>query len=157
MAVEIERKFLVKDMSWQAGVVGRVLLQGYICTQAHTTVRARVSSDQAWLTIKGPTKGCSRAEFEFEIPVAQASSLLEELAQDRLVRKTRYRINQGAHVWEVDVFAGKNAPLILAEIELGSESEAFEIPSWAGLEVSDDPRYYNSYLAEHPYSAWMHD
>ena len=157
MAIEIERKFLVKDMSWQTGVGGRVLLQGYICSEGHTVVRARVSSEQAWLTIKGPTTGCSRAEFEFEIPVTEASSLLKELAKDRMVRKTRYRINHGAHVWEVDVFAGKNAPLLLAEIELGSESEAFEKPPWVGLEVSDDPRYYNSYLAEHPYSTWMHD
>lgn len=154
MGVEIERKFLVKSESWRGEGEGRAMIQGYVCIEDQKTVRARIRGNQAWVTIKGPTKGCSRAEFEFEIPVQEAKALLDELAGDRLVRKTRYRIPRGQHVWELDVFEDRNAPLVLAEIELSAEDEAFEKPDWLGPEVTDDGRYVNAYLAEHPYSTW---
>ena len=154
MAVEIERKFLVLDHSFKEGVTGKAMMQGYVCSEDHKTVRARISDKSAWLTIKGPTAGFSRSEFEFEIPVDEANALLDSLAPERRVQKTRYCVEHQGHTWEVDVFAGPNAPLILAEIELNSESETFEKPVWLGQEVTEDSRYYNSYLAEHPYSSW---
>jgi len=154
MGIEIERKFLVKDDTWRDGVEGRAMMQGYVCVEGHTTVRTRISGSTAWLTIKGATQGSTRPEFEFEIPVHDAQEMLRQFAGERVIEKTRYRIPIGAHVWEVDVFAGQNAPLIVAEIELGSEDEAFDKPAWLGQEVTTDNRYFNAYLSEHPYSTW---
>ena len=154
MPVEIERKFLVNDKLFLQSQTGQRLVQGYICTQDNKTVRARSTGEKAWLTIKGPTSGFSRSEFEFEIPVEDADGLLHAFAGERKLSKTRYRIHHEGHVWEVDVFEGPNAPLILAEIELESEDENFTRPSWLGAEVTSDYRYYNAYLAEHPYSSW---
>ncbi|MGF1458692.1 MAG: CYTH domain-containing protein [Leptolyngbyaceae cyanobacterium] len=154
MAQEIERKFLVKDASWRQGAQGVLYRQGYIPTQTHATVRVRVVGDRGYLTIKGPTTGISRQEFEYDIPLADAETLLSSLCEPPLIEKWRYRINVGRHIWEVDEFLGDNAGLILAEVELTAEAEAFDCPPWVGTEVSQDHRYHNSSLAKYPYRKW---
>lgn len=155
MGVEIERKFLVARDTWWAGVEGETrILQGYLAEGGRATVRARIRGDAAYLTLKGPTSGISRLEFEYPIPVADAEILLRELAVSPLIEKVRYRVRAGRHVWDLDVFAGANAGLVLAEVELEAEDADFERPDWAGEEVSDDPRYFNVNLARHPYGHW---
>lgn len=128
--------------------------QGYLIGSPSASVRVRVSGDQAWLNIKSGTVGVTRAEFDYEIPRADANRILDDLCPGVIIEKTRYRLEHGDHVWEVDVFDGENAGLIVAEIELASESEDFSKPEWAGEEVSHDPRYYNSVLSERPYRSW---
>ncbi len=154
MGIEIERKFLTASDAWRAGAQGRRYRQGYLAADPGCTVRVRVVDDEAWLTIKGPTQGLSRSEFEYPIPVADAVDLLASLCQQPVIDKTRYRIVHGHHVWEIDEFHGANAGLVIAEIELASESEAFARPAWLGAEVSADPRYFNSNLARSPYRDW---
>ncbi len=155
MGVEIERKFLVARETWRASVEGETrILQGYLAEGQRSTVRARIRGDAAYLTIKGATSGISRLEFEYPIPVADAEILLRELAVSPLIEKVRYRVRCGHHVWDLDVFSGANAGLVLAEIELDAENAAFERPDWVGEEVSVDPRYFNVNLARHPYSRW---
>jgi CYTH domain-containing protein len=153
MAEEIERKFLVRDESWQDGSPGVRIAQGYLCADRHRTVRVRIAGETGFLTIKGPTEGIRRAEFEYEIPAEEAWSLLA-LCLPGVIDKTRYRIHYGAHVWEVDVFHGDNAGLVVAEVELADESISPELPNWLGAEVSSDPRYFNSQLAVMPYKRW---
>ncbi len=153
MGIEIERKFLVKDDSWKtAAGKGQVCRQGYLCSGQGRTVRVRMIGENAFLTIKGPTRGISRTEFEYAIPVADAEAMLS-LCGD-LVEKTRYLVPHAGMQWELDVFAGSNAGLVMAEIELDAEDRAVELPAWAGEEVSGDLRYYNSCLAQHPFSRW---
>jgi len=154
MAQEIERKFLVTDFSWRDQAIGRLYRQGYIPTENRTTVRVRVVGDRGYLTIKGITTGIARSEFEYAIPVADANQMLTELCRPPLIEKRRYQITVGNHLWEVDEFLGDNAGLVLAEVELQHETEAFARPSWVGADVSHDPRYYNSNLAQHPYRLW---
>jgi adenylate cyclase len=154
MALEIERKFLVTNAAWQHLGVGVMYRQGYLPTQDKTTVRVRVAGDRGFFTIKGPTRGISRTEYEYEIPLADAEAMLTELCQPPLIEKRRYKIAIGKHIWEVDEFLGENQGLVLAEIELASEAETFIKPNWIGLEVSHDARYRNAYLAKHPYSTW---
>ena len=154
MGKEIERKFLVKGDTWRALAKGRHYRQGYLNSAKERTVRVRTIDERAFLTVKGPNSGITRAEFEYEIPLEDARAMLEALAEKPLIEKTRYKIAMGGHVWEVDEFEGENAGLIVAEIELGSENEAFEKPEWIGEEVSGDPRYYNSSLIAHPYRTW---
>lgn len=156
MGVEIERKFLVKNDSWRSHVESEAhLIQGYLADDTETTIRVRVMGDDAaYLTIKGPTTGVRRSEYEYRIPVADARAMLEELAVYPIIDKTRYRVRCGDRLWELDLFAGENAGLVIAELELGSEHETFELPEWAGEEVSSDPRYYNASLARNPYQKW---
>lgn len=157
MGVEIERKFLVKDDSWRSAVESEAhLMQGYLADGAGTTatVRVRVTGGAAYLTIKGTTPGIRRSEYEYPIPVADARTMLRELTMYSIIDKTRYRVRSGKHLWELDLFAGENAGLVLAELELGSEQEAFELPAWTGEEVSEDTRYYNANLARNPYKHW---
>lgn len=155
MATEIERKFLVVGDAWRAGVESQArLVQGYLVADGRITVRVRIAGDAAVLTIKGRSTGISRAEYEYAIPPADAEALLADLAVAPLIDKTRYRVRHGAQVWDLDVFAGDNAGLVLAEIELAREDEPFEVPDWAGAEVSDDRRYYNASLARHPFTRW---
>lgn len=118
------------------------------------TVRVRIRGDRGYLTIKGTSRGISRSEYEYEIPADEADAMLEELAQGPVVEKTRHLVDVDGHTWEIDVFAGANAPLVMAEIELGAADEEFAVPAWAGQDVSDDPRYYNVNLARTPYSNW---
>lgn len=154
MGIEIERKFLVKDDSWrlEAGA-GTLLKQGYLAEDAEATVRIRTDGSQAWLTIKGRAEGLSRAEFEYEVPVEDASALLA-MCGSRLVEKRRFRIAHGGHIWEVDEFHGLNAGLIVAEVELASASEPVELPPWTGAEVSGDQRFQNADLSLNPFSCW---
>ncbi|MEA5568651.1 CYTH domain-containing protein [Anabaena sp. UHCC 0399] len=153
MAKEIERKFLVKDDSWRQLAKGSLYRQGYISSQG-ATVRIRIVGNQGYLTIKGMTINYSRSEFEYPIPLADAQEMLDTLCVRPLIEKTRYKINLGSLVWEVDDFAGANQGLILAEVELTDEAQQIELPDWIGEEVSGDPKYYNSYLVKHPFCEW---
>ncbi|MCC5865031.1 MAG: CYTH domain-containing protein [Wenzhouxiangella sp.] len=154
MGTEIERKFRVTGHQYRDLAVGTRYRQAYLSTDKERVVRVRVVDDQAWLTIKGKTRGVSRAEFEYEIPVTDAVDMLENLCQQPIIDKTRYRLPLAEHVWEIDEFHGVNNGLIVAEIELSSEDESFEKPDWLGEEVSGDPRYFNANLIAHPYRDW---
>lgn len=155
MGTEIERKFLIGDDSWQAAAdAGKVIRQGYLTTDPDRTVRVRRKGERGFLTIKGRSTGASRAEFEWEIPVDEADAMLDTLAMRPLIEKTRYTIQHAGHEWELDVFVGDNAGLVLAEVELESEDEAVTIPSWAATEVTDDTRYYNAALVKAPFTTW---
>lgn len=155
MAVEIERKFLIKNQQWRllAGA-GCLIRQGYLSDHPERTVRVRVSGEQAWLTIKGKTQGIARLELEYTIPVSDAMQLLDQLCLKPLIEKYRYQITQGDLVWEIDEFLGENSGLLVAEIELSSVEQSFDRPDWLGDEVSDDPRYFNSALIQQPFSNW---
>lgn len=155
MATEIERKFLVRGESWRGLAPGVEYCQGYIPTRDHRTVRARIAGTTGYLTLKGPMQGISRSEFEYEIPVAEARQILDELCDRPLIEKVRYKIPVENHIWELDEFSGDNTGLILAEVELELEKEEFELPDWAGEEVTGDRRYYNSYLVQHPFTSWL--
>ena len=155
MATEIERKFLVTDDSWRTAVAKQSFYrQGYLASSDGASVRVRVADGKAYLNIKSMTLGISRHEFEYMIPLADAEEMLDELCLGPKIEKTRYFVEHLGHAWEVDVFEGDNAGLIVAEIELDSEDEAFEKPSWAGDEVSEEERYYNVCLVKHPYKDW---
>ena len=152
MATEIERKFLVMGDYWR-NAPGVLIWQGYLNRDKHRTVRVRVAADQAFLTIKGATQGATRAEFEYPIPGTDATAL-RALCDGPIIEKMRRRIDYAGFTWEVDEFFGDNAGLVVAEIELSSETEAFAKPPWVGQEVTEDARYFNSKLATHPYSEW---
>lgn len=155
MATEIERKFLVRDDSWRAEAdAGIVMRQGYLIGAEKASVRVRVSGEHAYLNIKSATLGVQRQEYEYEIPLSDAEEILDTLCQRPLIEKTRYHVRHGGHTWEIDVFEGDNAGLVVAEIELGAEDEPFERPPWLGEEVSHDKRYYNVCLVKHPYKEW---
>lgn len=150
MAIEIERKFLVDRAGWRPEGVGVRYRQGYLCPGTGITVRIRVAGDQAYITVKGPSRGYARAEYEYAIPVPDAEEMLTELCQQPLIEKTRYQVDYDGHRWEVDVFEAANQGLILAEIELPSEDTQFSLPPWIDREVSGDPRFFNSALARTP-------
>jgi len=160
MPREIERKFLVRHEGWRRDVVRSIpMVQGYLtrmgypgCTRS--SVRVRVAGEQAWLNIKRAELGVSRLEYQYPIPVPEAREMLEKLSMGPLIEKIRHEVPVGSHLWEVDVFEGANAGLVVAEIELRHENEDFVRPDWLGEEVSHDPRYYNTSLMEHPYSQW---
>jgi adenylate cyclase len=155
MATEIERKFLVNGDSWRDAVLSQErIMQGYLANNQNATVRVRVKGEQAFLTIKGAARGISRSEYEYPIPVSDAEAMLAELAVSPPIDKVRYRVRHGDQVWDLDVFAGDNAGLVMAELELEHEDQPFDLPDWAGTEVSGDPRYYNVNLARHPYKHW---
>ncbi|MCW8904276.1 CYTH domain-containing protein [Sedimenticola sp.] len=155
MALEIERKYLVINDKWKENILSEsVLKQGYIANQPNATVRIRIASEVAYLNIKSATTGITRAEFEYQIPLPDAEQILEQVAEHPFIDKTRYKVQWGSHVWDLDLFAGENQGLIMAEVELNSEDESFELPPWAGKEVSGDPRYYNASLVKHPYTRW---
>ena len=154
MGTEIERKYLLKGTDWKEGAVGTFIRQGYISTTPEHTVRVRTIGEEGFLTIKGPTQGVSRFEFEYSIPIADARTLLDELCPHPLIEKIRYRIEDGDLVWEVDEFRGDNEGLVVAEVELSHEDQEISLPEWIGEEVSGDPRYFNSNLSIHPYNDW---
>ena len=154
MAVEIERKFLLRGDGWRGLAPGKHYRQGYLSTVAARTVRVRVIEDRGYLTIKGATVSATRAEYEYVIPVEDAHAMLDNLCERPLIEKTRYRIEYQGMVWDVDEFAGENAGLLLAEVELNSEHQDIALPDWVGEEVTGDPRYYNSNLIANPYSKW---
>jgi adenylate cyclase len=154
MAKEIERKFLVKADTWRNLAQGSVYRQGYISTQKAATVRVRIADNQGYLTIKGPSIGYSRSEFEYVIPIADAQEMLDTLCDRPFIEKIRYKIAWGGLIWEVDEFEGANKGLILAEVELTDAQQQIELPDWIGKEVSADPKYFNSNLVKYPFSQW---
>jgi CYTH domain-containing protein len=155
VAVEIERKFLVDTTRWHADPAQGVRYrQGYLCSAPDVVVRVRAAGEAAFLTVKGATEGISRLEFEYPIPMEDAGAMLLRLCNGRVIEKTRYRVPFAGRIWEVDVFEGDNAGLVLAEVELPSADAVVEPPPWAGVEVSDDPRYYNSNLSRNPFTRW---
>lgn len=152
MATEIERKFLVNGVPWGSDT-GVRFSQGYLNRDKERTVRVRIAGDKAFLTVKAVTRGATRAEFEYGIPLPDAEQLLK-LSDGPIIQKNRYVLVHDGHTWEVDEFLGDNAGLVLAEIELTSEEQSFGRPPWLGTEVTQDLRYYNSSLAGHPYLEW---
>jgi adenylate cyclase len=154
MAIEIERKFLVKGDDWRSLAEGVLYRQGYIMSERGRTVRVRVVTNQGYLTIKGSTVGFARAEFEYPIPVDDAMTMLDTLCDRPLIEKKRYRVPYSNEIWEVDEFMGENQGLIIAEVELRHPTQEIALPAWVGAEVSDDPRYFNSYLTKHPFQSW---
>ena len=162
MATEIERKFLVKPEEWQQFrqnsdptlLSSTLYRQGYIFSSVNKTVRIRIAGDRGFITIKGPTVGYSRSEFEYSIPLADAEVMLNQLCELPLIEKTRHKVAWDNLIWEVDEFAGDNQGLMVAEVELSDTNQAITLPDWAGEEVSDDPRYFNASLAKHPFTRW---
>lgn len=156
MGVEIERKFLVRDLAVVDGITGTPIRQGYLSVEPERTVRVRISGSSGFLTVKGIASedGQNRAEFEYEIPVRDAEEMLDGLAVRPLIEKTRYRVPVEGFMWEVDVFAGANEGLVVAEVELPSEATVVALPEWIGEEVTGDARYYNANLVERSYAAW---
>jgi CYTH domain-containing protein len=161
MAVEIERKFLLKDDSWRfdengAPRQGLALVQGYIVIAPNCSIRLRKSGTKAVLSVKGGRSGpgLARSEYQYEIPLADCEAMLGEFASRPLIEKTRYKIGYAHMLWEVDEFKGANAGLVMAEVELAHENQKIILPPWVGTEVTADSRYYNAYLARHPFSQW---
>jgi Uncharacterized protein conserved in bacteria len=151
MAIEIERKFLVTGDGWRAEVTGSAALrQGYLSTSAKATVRIRIFDDErAVLTLKGPTSGISRAEFEYDVPMADGLAMLD-MARPNVVEKRRHMVPHAGLTWEVDVFEGAHAGLVMAEVELDRADQRIDLPEWVGREVSHDDRYANASLSRTP-------
>lgn len=158
MAIEIERKFLVSGDFTNAVERSDRIVQGYLCAAPDKTIRIRIRGDKAFLTIKGASDkaGVSRSEFEYEIPVTDAEALLP-LCESGVIDKVRHIVLFKGHTWEIDVFYGCNEGLVLAEIELTSEEESFELPDWISEEVTGKKRYYNAMLSQYPYCDWLSD
>lgn len=154
MSREIERKYLVVGEAWRSPGTAIRLRQGYLSTVKERTVRVRVAGDAGHLTVKGITRGATRTEFEYEIPVADADLMLDELCEPPLIEKTRHLVVHGDLTWEIDEFGGVNTGLVIAEVELEDEAQSIDLPGWVGDEVTADPRYFNSNLIAHPYSRW---
>lgn len=154
--IEIERKFLVNSNAFKTeAFTQNRIAQGYLSSVPGRTVRVRIKGNKGYLTIKGASNesGLSRFEWEKEIPVDEAIELLK-LCEKGIIDKTRFEVKIGNHIFEIDEFYGENEGLIMAEIELNSETETFEKPSWLGIEVTNDKRYYNSYLSQNPFMKW---
>ena len=154
MGKEIEKKFLIKNENFKKLTTGVLCIQGFLSTTKERVVRVRVMGEKAYLTIKGISKGATRTEFEYEIPVSDAQLMLDELCKKPIIKKYRYKIPIGELMWEVDVFLEKNEGLIVAEVELPYENKIIEFPDWIGKEVTGDQKYYNSNLIKNPYSTW---
>jgi adenylate cyclase len=154
MAQEIERKFLLAGDGWRNLAEGVEYRQGYLCAAKERSVRVRIAGERGYLTVKGATVGASRSEYEYEIPLADARSMLDDLCPQPQIEKKRYAIAYQGFVWEVDEFFGLNQGLIVAEIELEHEQQSFPRPDWIGAEVTGDARYYNAALCDCPYSSW---
>lgn len=152
---EIERKFLVKGEYKSLAFSQSRIVQGYICSASGRTVRVRIRDDKGYLTIKGASNasGTTRYEWEKELPLCEAEELMK-LCEPGVIDKTRYLVQSGQHVFEVDEFYGENKGLVIAEVELAAEDEAFVKPAFIGEEVTGDTRYYNSQLMKKPYTTW---
>lgn len=155
MAIEIEHKYLVNKAEWNSIVADRYveIRQGYLQTDPNKTIRVRTKGNQGFITIKGKSIGATRLEFEYEIPVADADELLDKFCSN-LIEKLRYYIVHDHKTWEVDVFAGLNEGLIVAEVELDSEDQTYTLPIWVAENVTDNHSYANSNLAINPFSQW---
>jgi adenylate cyclase len=154
MAIEIERKFLVKGDEWKSMAMGVLYRQGYLPTQSGVTVRVRLIGDRAYLTIKSASLGHSRLEYEYPIPLEDAREMLDKLCDRPLIEKIRYKILHEDLIWEVDEFLGENQGLVIAEVELDDENRTIQLPNWIDREVSD-PKYFNANLVKYPYSQWQ--
>ncbi len=155
--IEIERKFLTNSDAFKAAAfVQNRVVQGYLSSIPERTVRVRIKGNKGFLTIKGAANesGLSRFEWEKEIPVGEAEKLLL-ICEKGIIEKIRFEVKVGNHIFEIDEFYGENKGLIIAEVELDSETETFEKPEWIGEEVTNDKRYYNAYLSSHPYTKWL--
>ncbi|MEQ1620879.1 MAG: CYTH domain-containing protein [Methylococcales bacterium] len=155
MAIEIEHKFLLANDDWRKHIDKSVsYCQGYLSSQPTSSIRVRISDNQAWLNIKSATIGSQRHEYEYPIPITDAQEILRNLCRKPLIEKVRHFVTHDGNLWEIDEFTGDNQGLIVAEIELSENGQSFAKPNWLGLEVTDDLRYYNNNLAIHPYSEW---
>ncbi len=155
MAIEIERKFLLRDEGWRLKAdAGIVMRQGYLSNNSKSSIRVRISGREANLNIKSSTPGTVRSEYEYVISLSDAEELLENLCHESIIEKTRYHVEFSGFIWEIDLFSGANSGLVVAEIELAEIDQDFSRPSWLGIEVSDEIRYYNSHLAGYPYCEW---
>lgn len=155
MAVEIEKKFLLKNNNWRKLVAQSVRYkQGYFSTNKKSSIRIRVTDNSASLNIKSATLGITRNEYDYPIPLDEAEEMLEQLCNRPLLEKTRHFLMHDGNKWEIDEFLGDNQGLIVAELELEHPEQTFSKPDWLGEEVSDDPRYYNVCLVTHPYKDW---
>tara|TARA_B100001250_G_scaffold381162_1_gene373239 strand:- start:106 stop:570 length:465 start_codon:yes stop_codon:yes gene_type:complete len=154
MAIEIERKFLIKQKPFQMAKRSVKIRQGYILNEKAQVIRVREKGEEYFLTIKGNNVGISRLEYDFPITKEDAEELILHFCKTALISKTRHYVIHNGHTWEVDEFHGSNEGLIVAEIELEAEDESFDIPDWVGEEVTKDPKYYNMNLAMHPYTSW---
>jgi len=155
MGIEIERKFLVLNNEWKNHIHrSQHYRQGYLKQDGLCSVRVRIAGKHAHINIKSAKSSISRAEYEYEIPLQDATEMLDDLRVGAVIEKTRHLVTHCDHIWEIDVFEGDNTGLIVAEIELGEENEVFELPEWLGNEVSEDPRYLNACLVTEPYCDW---
>ncbi len=155
MAIEIERKFLLAGAQWRDQIERSVeMRQGYFCNTDRVSLRVRIEGDRAGIGIKSMTHAIRRTEFEYPVPLEEARLMLEQMCQPPIIHKTRHFLHYQGHLWEIDEFHGDNEGLVVAEIELADEAEAFARPQWLGEEVSDDPRYLNFRLATHPFKDW---
>ncbi len=154
MKVEIERKFLVKNQDWKRLIVEKhSIQQGYLNTDKSCNVRVRIMNNLAFITIKGKRINTARPEFEYEIPLNDAESILK-LSKNSIIKKTRYTVNHKGQIWEIDQFEGDNQGLVIAEIELKQKDEAISLPNWIGTEISNDDRFYNLSLSVNPFKNW---
>jgi adenylate cyclase len=154
MAKEIERRFLVEPRKWSDLGDGLAIRQGYLTVSKICSVRVRTYGDHGYVTMKGATRGITRDEYEYEIPMTDANEILDSLCENPPIEKTRYRVVFKGHTWEVDEYAGANQGLTVAEVELKEAREQVELPDWVDREISGDPRYYNSNLSIKPFTTW---
>lgn len=154
MADEIEKKFLLKYLPEELMTDSITIIQGYMVNTKGLVVRVRLAGDKAYMAIKGKTVNAARKEFEYPVPMNDAKEMLDLFCVDQLIEKTRYYVEHKGFTWEIDRFAGTNSGLVVAEIELEHVDQIFEIPDWAGKEVTGNPEYFNSNLILRPYSTW---
>jgi adenylate cyclase len=155
VSIEIERKFRLLGDGWRGQVLRKTLLrQGYIANTQRASVRVRLAGETGWLSVKAMTRGLARAEYEAAIPAADANEMLERLCEGPLIEKWRHIVIYQGSEWEIDEFLGANAGLVIAELELDAEDAVFARPSWLGIEVTHDERYYNFRLSEKPFRHW---
>lgn len=154
MAQEIERKFLITSDQFKELGDRTYFHQGFLNTHKERVVRIRIIAGKAYLTVKGITKGATRREYEYQIPLSDAVELLDNLCEKPTIKKYRYNVKHVGFIWEVDEFLEENQGLVVAEIELESEEQEFEKPDWIGKEVTGDPKYYNSNLVKNPFNNW---
>lgn len=154
MTVEIERRFLLANDGWKRlASAPKLMSQGYLSVEKERTVRVRIVGSRAWLTLKGYISDVSRSEFEYEIPLADARTMMETMCPFRL-EKRRYEVEYQGFTFEIDEYSGDNAPLVVAELELPAENTPFARPDWLGREITADGKFTNAYLSRHPYSQW---
>ncbi len=155
MAVEIERKFTLKNDNWRKDVQrSQRYVQGYLAGNDRSSIRVRIAGDKANLNIKSATLGIFRQEYEYDIPLSDAEEMIETLCEKPVIDKIRHFVSFAGKTWEIDEFSGENQGLIVAEVELDSENEQITLPEWVDEDVSHDTRYYNVCLVKNPYKNW---